>query len=393
VISSDRRRGIAVIVLTALVAVPVTGLAQQPSIYYVYDALNRLVVVVDQDGNAATYTYDGVGNILRIDRFDASGLPGGVGISLFVPNAGKVGTSVEVFGKGLAPASTLAFNGTPATIVGATPNRLATTVPAGATSGPLSVTSELGAATSAAAFHVLGTLAVAPATAQVNVARPLQFQAIEDGTPTTNVRWSVNGIPGGDPASGIITTAGLYTAPGFVPARPTVTVAATHLDDVSNIASATVTILPPAMAFVEAPLVAVTLTTPRASNRSMTAAVSVAVADARLASAVATLTSLAVEPLVTAVAPPHGAPGTVASRLIVTGRGLAGTTALTFVRDNVIDDSVTAATLSVNPDGTEVTADVTIAPGAPSGARVVRVVTLAGTSTAAGTGGNVFTVP
>jgi YD repeat-containing protein len=237
VISSDRRRGIAVIVLTALVAVPVTGLAQQPSIYYVYDALNRLVVVVDQDGNAATYTYDGVGNILRIDRFDASGLPGGVGISLFVPNAGKVGTSVEVFGKGLAPASTLAFNGTPATIVGATPNRLATTVPAGATSGPLSVTSELGAATSAAAFHVLGTLAVAPATAQVNVARPLQFQAIEDGTPTTNVRWSVNGIPGGDPASGIITTAGLYTAPGFVPARPTVTIAATHLDDVSNIAS------------------------------------------------------------------------------------------------------------------------------------------------------------
>ena len=84
-IPSDRRRGIAIIVLTALVAVPAMLLAQQPSIYYVYDDLNRLVVVVDRLGNAATYTYDAVGNILRIDRLDASGLPGAVAISLFVP--------------------------------------------------------------------------------------------------------------------------------------------------------------------------------------------------------------------------------------------------------------------------------------------------------------------
>jgi len=195
VIPSDRRRGIAIIVLTALVAVPAMLLAQQPSIYYVYDDLNRLVVVVDRLGNAATYTYDAVGNILRIDRFDASGLPGAVAISLFVPSAGKVGTSVQVFGKGLAPNSMLSFAGRPATITDAAANRVMTTVPPGATTGPLSVTSAVGSATSAATFRVLGVLAVTPATVQVSVGRLIQFLVTEDGTPATNVRWSVNGIP------------------------------------------------------------------------------------------------------------------------------------------------------------------------------------------------------
>src|SRR5438034_7414454 len=92
------------------------------------------------------------------------------------------------------------------------------------------------------------------------------------------------------------------------------------------------------------------------------------------------------------LAPLSGMPGTVTA-LTVAGRGLAGATALTFLRDNAADASVTATNLSVSPDGNRVIADVTIASGAPSGARVVRVVTPDGTSTAAGTGGNVFTIP
>src|SRR5207249_3463085 len=279
-------------------------LAQQPSIYYVYDDLNRLVVVVDRLGNAATYTYDAVGNILRIDRFDASGLPGAVAISLFVPSAGKVGTSVQVFGKGLAPNSMLSFAGRPATI----------------------------------------------------------------------------------------TAGGLYTAPVAVPVPSTIMIAATHLADPANAASATVTILPPLLAFVEAPLVSLTLATSPASSHIVTAAVSVALADVHAANLVAALTSVAVEPIVSAVAPLSGMPGTVTA-LTVAGRGLAGATALTFLRDNAADASVTATNLSVSPDGNRVIADVTIASGAPSGARVVRVVTPDGTSTAAGTGGNVFTIP
>jgi YD repeat-containing protein len=392
VIPSDRRQGLAVIVFTALVAVPATLLAEQPSISYVYDDLNRLAVVVDPQGNAATYTYDAVGNILRINRFDASRLPGTVGISLFVPSAGTVGTSVQVFGKGLAPGSTLSFHGTPATITDAAANRLMTTVPPGATTGPLSVSSAVGSATSAATFRVLGALAVAPATAQVSVGRLVQFRVTAGGTPTTNVRWSVNGMPGGDPASGTITADGLYTAPAAAPVPSTVMIAVAHRDDPANVAFGTVTILPPLFAFVEAPPVSVTLATPPASNRSVTAAVYVAVADAHTASVVAAPTSVAVDPVVTGVTPPSGLPGTTAP-LTVIGRGLAGASALTFLRNNISDASLTATNLRVSPDGTQLTADVTLASDAPSGARVVRVVTPDGTSTAAGTDGNVFTIP
>src|SRR5213083_1034884 len=122
-------------------------LAQQPSIYYVYDDLNRLVVVVDRLGNAATYTYDAVGNILRIDRFDATGLPGGVAISLFTPSAGAVGATVQVFGRGFG----------------------ATIAQAGATTGPITVTAPAGSATSSRVFRVLGDVAIAPETATVRV--------------------------------------------------------------------------------------------------------------------------------------------------------------------------------------------------------------------------------
>jgi len=81
-------RSIALIALCA-VLVP-SRLLAQPSVYYVYDDLNRLVAVVDQQGNAATYTYDAVGNILKIDRFDETGLPGSQGGC-----AGPLGRRIE----------------------------------------------------------------------------------------------------------------------------------------------------------------------------------------------------------------------------------------------------------------------------------------------------------
>src|SRR5687767_1286711 len=59
-----------VLVVAVLLSSAGWALAQPPSIHYVYDALNRLTAVVDQQGQAATYTYDAVGNILRIDRLD-----------------------------------------------------------------------------------------------------------------------------------------------------------------------------------------------------------------------------------------------------------------------------------------------------------------------------------
>ncbi len=40
--------------------------AQEPKITYLYDDLGRLVRVIDENGDAATYHYDAVGNVLSI---------------------------------------------------------------------------------------------------------------------------------------------------------------------------------------------------------------------------------------------------------------------------------------------------------------------------------------
>lgn len=386
--------------------------ATQPSIFYVYDDLNRLIAVVDQQGNAATYSYDSTGNLLRVERFDAAQQPGPVRITLIMPTAGKVGAQVQVFGTGFDPTpalNTLAFTGAQATVTEAAPNRLLVSVPSGAVTGTISVTAPLGTATSLTVFRVLGTLTVTPATATLGVGRTVQFQALEAGTPTTNVRWAVNGLAGGDTTVGTIASDGLYTAPAVVPTPATVTVSATHLDDATLVASAAVTIVPPQPVFLAAQRVSVGLTEPPLTvNRNVTALVSVgplesgaafavappttvAIAFSPTAFAAAPPTTVALEPVITAVSPATGAPGATAT-LTLTGSGFIGATAVTFLLNNAADASITVTSFSVNVDGTQLTADVSIAAGAAAGARVVRITTPGGNSTAAGTGGNLFTV-
>lgn len=120
---------------------------------YVYDNLGRLIEVVDVNGNAAEYTYDAVGNILSISRFTASQ----VSISEFNPLSGPVGSSVTIYGSGFSTTlsqNTVKFNGTTATVSSSSTSQLQVTVPSSATTGPISVTSPNGTATSATNFSV-----------------------------------------------------------------------------------------------------------------------------------------------------------------------------------------------------------------------------------------------
>ena len=388
-------RSLALIVLCA-VLVPATLLAQSAGIYYVYDTLNRLVGVVDQDGNAAMYSYDAVGNIVRIARFDATAQPGAVAISMFAPAAGPTGTTVEVFGRGFGATlghSSLFFAGRAAEIVAASPNRLVAKVPAAATTGPISVAAPLGTATSARAFRVLGQLAVTPAATTVRVSDHATFVATEAGSSVSTVRWSVNGLPGGEQIIGTITADGVYTAPGTVPVPPTVTITATHQDDATLTASASVSIIPPLALLVWARPLSVAAAAPAlSSDRSVGAAVSVVRSAAGSTFALSTPLSVAIEPVVVAMTPSTAAAGTPTFSLRIVGRGLAGATALSFLRNNAPDPSLTATSVVANADGTEATADITIAATAASGARVVQIATNGRTSTPAGTGGNVFAV-
>ena len=52
------------------------------TVRYIYDELGRLVAVIDQNGDAAIYNYDAVGNLLSIARQSA----GSVSILEFTPN-------------------------------------------------------------------------------------------------------------------------------------------------------------------------------------------------------------------------------------------------------------------------------------------------------------------
>jgi len=256
------------------------------------------------------------------------------------------------------------------------------------------VTAPAGSATSSRVFRVLGDVAIAPETATVRVTGHASFVATEAGARITRVRWAVNGLPGGDPALGTISADGVYMAPPVIPMPPVVTVTATHQDDASLSASATVTVLPALNLFISArPASIAAVTPPLTLDRSIGAAVSVAEASpGAVMLGMSAPVSVGIEPVVLGVSPSSVAPGATTLTLTLTGRGLSGATSLVFLRDGSVDSTVTAGSLTVDADGTHATADIAIAGAAPPGARVVQIMTPLRASSPAGTGGNVFTL-
>jgi Zn-dependent metalloprotease len=79
---------------------------------------------------------------------------GGPLITSFTPALGPVGTSVTITGSALSNATAVAFNGTPAVILANTAFSVLTTVPVGATTGQITVTTASGTAASSAPFRV-----------------------------------------------------------------------------------------------------------------------------------------------------------------------------------------------------------------------------------------------
>lgn len=123
------------------------------SIRYVFDELDRLAAVIDANGDAAIYQYDATGNLLSIARGSATT----VSIIEFTPDSGAVGGTVTISGTGFSATpsqNAVSFNGMAATVQSATPNVLVVSIPAGATTGPIAVTSPLGNASSATVFVV-----------------------------------------------------------------------------------------------------------------------------------------------------------------------------------------------------------------------------------------------
>jgi YD repeat-containing protein len=123
------------------------------AVSYMYDALGRLVGVIDPSGNTAAYSYDAVGNLLSISRYSSAQLS----IITFTPGIGTVGTAVTIYGTGFsstAGQNSVQLNGIAATVQSATTTQIVVIVPSGASTGPITVTTPSGTVTSKTSFTV-----------------------------------------------------------------------------------------------------------------------------------------------------------------------------------------------------------------------------------------------
>ncbi|MFB3738323.1 MAG: DNRLRE domain-containing protein [Candidatus Velamenicoccus archaeovorus] len=114
---------------------------------------------------------DANGNVLHSGTRDCGGgspppPPSGPSISSFSPTSGPTGASVQIFGSGFTGATDVAFGGVSAGAGDLTVDsdgQISAIVPAAAVSGPVSVTTPLGTATSQTGFTVTGAgLSFAP---------------------------------------------------------------------------------------------------------------------------------------------------------------------------------------------------------------------------------------
>lgn len=348
--------------------------------------------MVDQNGNAATYTYDAVGNLLSIANVNADTDPRPVVVTLPSSTAGKPGTVLTLYGKGFSPTpglNTVTFNGTPATVTSAAPNRITVTVPASATTGTIHVVTPQGSVDVPGSFMTGTLLAVSPSSVTLYAAKTQQFTAAIDGVATGSVTWAVNGITGGHSRIGTISSTGLYTPPALLTADMNLTVTATVQADRTWKATATVTLI---RSTEPTAAVSVALASSLIVDRSIVGQLSVAVGSPATTFLGAPVVTVGIQPFITGLSPASAAVGTTNLTLTVFGSGLNGTNVVTFLRNNVADSNITAVNPTVNGDGTQMTVTISIASGTATGSRVVRVTVPGGTSSAAGTGGNVFTV-
>ena len=386
--------------------------AQTQPIHYGYDELGRLVIVVDQTGNAAIYSYDAVGNLLSIVRVDPTQIPDPVAITAFTPTRGKVGTSVSIFGKGFsatASQNSASFNGGAATVTSASANRLIVTVPSSAMTGPISVTSPLGSAVSADSFRLLGALALTPNGATVNAGSTVQFTVAGPGGYTPTVDWAVNGIAGGNAGIGTISATGLYTAPASLPQSIAVKVSVADHDDPTTKTTVPVTVLttgsmllttatdvsvrfPDRLAIIDSVRTSVSASVTLARTEAIATVVSAYVTGAPSATASATPTTGTFEPVIITVSPATIARGANNVEVILTGMGFSSASGVAAILGQSADTNVAVSISSISGDGTQVTLMVTVASTATTGARAMQITTPTGTSTAVNTGSNVLTV-
>jgi YD repeat-containing protein len=405
--------------LDAIVAGPVS---------YIYDALGRLISTVGPT-DTVTYTYDAAGNLLSVSRESSSQLS----IISVVPNTGTVGATVTIYGSGfssVANQNTVQFGGVAAAITSNTTSQIVTTVPAVGVTGLIQIAVTTPGGTATAPFTVIAgstqsTIQVTPANISIAPGGSVQLTAVINGLAgDQSIKWSVNGVDGGSSTIGTISTTGYYSSSNQASNTSVYAIRATSIANPSLFGQAQVAVLNPSYAeAVISPSISVqrsqltatamtvvsvrkNLTVPSGvaatsvsvrKNSSTVVAPTTAVSVSRapqtiVFGSISAAVSVTTGPYIQSVSPASGSKGATFS-VTITGVNLQGATGLSFITTGgIIDSSVTASGISVNADGTSLTATVTVNASAALGRRIIVVTTPANHSLAADVGSNIIEV-
>ncbi len=418
---------------------------------YVYDDNGRLIAVVSPTGEAAVYEYDAAGNFTAIRRISADTLV----LLAFFPHEGGAGDQVTFVGTGFnAGVTSVSFNGASATIIEVSPSAVIAEVPDEATTGPVTINTPRGTLTTPVPFTIVARVRVLPSSVTMLAGDSFAFTAVVGAGGDQSVTWSVNGIIGGNNTVGTISSSGLYIAPNTLTGNTSLVVAirATSIAQPSLFGEAQVRVLNPnSLSALLAPSVSVRKGDPRGVAGARAPVVSVRrgavingpnkvaspLVSVRRGSVIngsniiaiplvsirrgtvingpSTITSPLVSvrfgfvisgsattyspfvsvttgPNISAIAPVSVARGATVA-LTITGNNLSGATAIRFIDANgAVDSTITASNLTVNADGTQLTATLTVGGSAALGQRVVVVTTSSGTTPAIKVGANTITI-
>ena len=407
------RHALTGLLLVSIYAVIPALVMAQGTTSYVYDDNGRLHAVISPSGEAAVYEYDAAGNFTAIRRLTANDLV----LFLFSPHSGLPGDLVTFTGVGFgAGVSAVSFNGTAAQIVAVTPPTVVAQVPQGATTGPITITTPNGSVTTPVPFTVEG-IRLSPSTIELLSGDSAQFTATVVLGGDQSLKWSVNTIGGGNASVGTITADGLYTAPNLPSNVPSsvFSVRATSNAMPQVFGQAQVTVRNPEftrLAF--APAVSVqngntsTISilptsagvsvqngaTSTLSILPVSAGVSVQNGDTSIISVLPTSAGVSATngPNISAIAPNSIKAGATVT-ITINGANLLGATNLTFIDGSgALDSSIAVSNITVNADGTSLTATLNVGGSDAPGQRIVIVSTAAGHSLTGNVGSNVIEI-
>ena len=380
---------------------------------FVYDDNGRLTSVISPNGEAAIYDYDAAGNFTAIRRISADTLT----LLAFFPHEGSARDEVTFVGAGFnAGAMSVSFNGVAAQIASVTPSALVAVVPDTASTGPVTIVTPRGTLVTPVPFTIVARVRVFPSAATLLPNDSVALTAIVGGTADQSVIWAVNGINGGDNTIGTISATGLYAAPAALPgnASLSVLVRATSVAQPALFGEAQVRVLNPDMlgtAFAHsvsvrrgeqagvraarAPLVSVrrgVIISTSVPFLSPLLSLRFGFGPGILPRFLSPFVSVTTGPAISSIVPGNIARGATVT-LTINGTNLAGASVLRFINSSgALDAAISASNLTVNADGTQLTATVTVSSGAATGTRVVAVTAASGTTSAATAVSNTITI-